>query len=460
MHLIQWGASALSSRDKVSWTVRLWDENDMPGEISEEATFELGLIDLSDWKAKWISGNYKVNKKERYPVDCFRKIFDIPEDKTVKNARAYMTACGIYEGKLNGEKMGVFCLAPGHTDYRKRVQYQTVDITSQMRSGRNELIFMLADGWYRGSVGAWGLKYFYGSQTKLMAQIEIEFTDGTTQIVCTDDSFEWTNEGPIRFADNKDGEIYDARFDDFVNANWEKAKITSHDVVPAASNNFPLVEQEVFTRPELIITPSKKLVLDFGQNIAGYIEFNVTAKAGQRIFMRFGEKLDDNGEFTQANIQCVKKDKITPLQQIEYFCKDGENHYKTRFAIFGFQYVLVESDVEINPESVKAIAVYSDFETTFKFDSSNQLLNKFVENTLWSLKNNSADLPTDCPTRERHGWSGDAQIFVNTASYMVNYGPFADKYERDLCDLQRKNGAFTQIAPEGGTDYGRFCWLG
>ena len=453
MHLIPWGASTLSSRDRVSWTVRLWDENDMPGEISEEAIFELGLLDSSDWKANWISGNYQVNKKKRYPVDCFRKKFVVPEKKTIKGARAYMTACGIYEGQLNGDKIGTFCLAPGHTDYRKRVQYQTVDITSQIRSGRNELIFLLADGWYRGSVGAWGLKNFYGSQTKLMAQIEIEFIDGTTQIVCTDDSFEWTSDGPIRFADNKDGEIYDARFDDFVNANWSKAKITSHDVVPTASNNFSLTEHEVFTSPKVIITPSGKKVLDFGQNIAGYMEFNVSAKAGQRIFMRFGEKLDDAGEFTQKNIQCVKKDKITPLQQIEYFCKDGENHYKTRFAIFGFQYVLVEGDVEIDPESVKAIAVYSDFETTFQFDSSNQLLNKFVENTLWALKNNSADVPTDCPTRERHGWSGDAQIFVNTASYMVNYGPFADKYEKDLCDLQRKNGTFPQIAPEGGTDF-------
>ena len=453
MHLIPWGASALSSRDRVLWTVRLWDENDMLGEMSEEATFELGLLSPSDWKSHWITGNYKVDKKKRYPVDCFRKIFAISEKKTVKAARAYMTACGIYEGQLNGDKIGRFCLAPGHTDYRKRVQYQTVDITSQIRSGSNELLFMLADGWYRGSVGAWGLKNFYGSQTKLLAQIEIEYSDGTVDTICTDDSFEWTNGGPIRFADNKDGEIYDARLEDFTNANWSNARIASHNVVPTASNNFLLTEHEVFTKPQLIITPSGERVLDFGQNIAGYVEFAVTAKAGQRVFMRFGEKLDDKGEFTQKNIQCVKKDYVTPLQQIEYFCKDGDNHYKTRFAIFGFQYVLVESDVEIAPENIKAIAVYSDFERTFYFESSNQLLNKFVENTLWSLKNNSADIPTDCPTRERHGWSGDAQIFVNTASYMVNYAPFANKYEIDLCDLQRKNGAFTQIAPEGGTDF-------
>ncbi len=453
MHLIPWGGKALKSRQRVTWSVELWDENGNKGEASDEATFELGLIDESDWKASWITGNYSVKRKMRYPVDCFRTSFTVGADKEVIKARAYMSACGLYEGKLNGKKIGSFCLAPGHTDYRKRVQYQTVDITDQVKEGNNDLFFMLADGWYRGSVGAWGIKNFYGNETRLLVQIEVYFSDGSKKVICSGENFEWTNDGPIRFADNKDGEIYDASKEDFRKAVWGKTKITKHNVIPTASDNFALTEHERFTNPKLIITPSGKKVFDFGQNIAGYIEFKVNAKSGQRIFMRFGEKLDENGEFTQTNIQCVKKDFVTPLQQIEYFCKDKDNYYKTRFAIFGFQYVLVESDVEIRPQDITAIAVYSDFETTFSFDSSNELLNKFVENTLWSLKNNSADLPTDCPTRERHGWSGDAQIFVNTASYMVNYAPFADKYENDLCDLQRKNGAFTQIAPEGGTDF-------
>ncbi len=453
MHLIPWGGEELKSRQRITWSVELWDEEGNKGEPSEEATFELGLIDESDWMATWITGNYLVKRKTRYPVDCFRMSFIVDTGKKVVKARAYMSACGLYEGQLNGEKIGNFCLAPGHTDYRKRVQYQTVDITGLVKEGNNDLFFMLADGWYRGSVGAWGIKNFYGNETGLIAQIEVYFSDGSKKVICSSENFEWTNDGPIRFADNKDGEIYDASKEDMRKAVWGRAKTAKYNVIPTASDNFALTEHERFTSPKLIITPSGKKVFDFGQNIAGYVEFKVSAKAGQRIFMRFGEKLDENGEFTQANIQCVKKDYVTPLQQIEYFCKDGDNYYKTRFAIFGFQYVLVESDVEIHPEDITAIAVYSDFETTFSFDSSNELLNKFVENTLWSLKNNSADLPTDCPTRERHGWSGDAQIFVNTASFMVNYAPFADKYERDLCDLQRKNGAFTQIAPEGGTDF-------
>ncbi len=451
MHLVIWGGETLGSRDRIEWTVKLWDENDIEGEESDTASFELGLLNNDDWKARWITGNYKVNKKNRYPVDCFRKRFWTGEKK-VKTARAYMTACGIYEGSINGDRIGEFCLAPGITDYRKRVQYQTADITDKIIQGKNEVFFMLADGWYRGSVGAWGMKNYYGSETKLLAQIEITYEDGEVQVICTDEFFEWTNEGPIRFADNKDGENYDARREDFDKAKWWTAKETNHNVIPTASNNFALKEQERLSVKNVIRTPQGKTIFDFGQNIAGYVEFDVVAGEGQRVFLHFGEKLDEAGEFTQHNIQCVRKNLITPLQQIKYICKDGQNHYKTRFAIFGFQYVLVESDVHMDPENMTAIAVYSDFETTFKFDSSNRLLNQFVQNTLWSLKNNSADLPTDCPTRERHGWSGDAQIFIGTAGYMVNYAPFAMKYETDLCDWQTKDGCFPQIAPEGGTD--------
>ncbi|WP_026495022.1 family 78 glycoside hydrolase catalytic domain [Butyrivibrio sp. WCD3002] len=451
MHLISWMGDALTSRTKVFWQVQLWDENDVQGEISEIAQFEMGLLSGSDWTSKWITGDYVPEKKTRYPADCFKKSFTLPSDKKVKKARAYMTACGLYEGKLNGEKIGKSMLAPGITDYRKRIQYQTVDITDSIRSGENELFFMLADGWYRGSVGAWAMKNYYGSETKLLAQIEVFYEDGSCDVIGTDDSFLWTNEGPVRFADNKDGEIYDARKESFENVNWSKAKVTSHNVVPTASNNFLLTEHERLSDPELITTPSGKKVLDFKQNIAGIVEFKLNAKAGQRIFMRFGELMRD-GEFTQKNIQCVRKNLITPLQQVEYFCRDGLNEYKTRFAIFGFQYIEVETDFDINPSDFTAIAVYSDFETTYEFNSSNELLNKFVVNTLWSLKNNSADLPTDCPTRERHGWTGDAQLFLNTATYMTNYLPFALKFENDLCDWQGDDGNFPQIAPEGGTD--------
>ena len=435
----------LASRMRVEWAVTLWDENDQPGPTSS-AFFEMGLLKSSDWSAKWIAGDYKVNKKTRYPVDCFRKTFQVGE---IAFARLYVTACGLYEGFLNGQRIGDFVLAPGHTDYRKRIQYQTYDVTELIRNGENELTFQLADGWYRGSCGAWGLKNQYGTETKLLAQLELIAPTGVVTTVCTDGTWQWSNDGPIRFSDNKDGEVVEAiRTPSYLG----KAKVTRHEVIPASSNNVPITEHERLTA-KLITTPSGKKVLDFGQNIAGYVAFDLTAKAGQAIVLQCGELIDENGELTLKNIQCVNKKGATPLQQVIYTCKEGRNQYKTRFAIFGFQYVQVNTGVPFVPEDFTAIAVYSDLETTAEFDSSNTLLNKFVENTLWSTKNNSADVPTDCPTRERHGWTGDSQLFCVTANYLMNYFPFARKHIRDLTDWQRRDGAFPQIAPAGGVDF-------
>ena len=437
----------LNSRQRVEWSVTLWDENDIEGN-SAQAYFEMGLLNAADWKAKWITGDYRVNKKKRYPVDCFKKSFDVTG---VTKARLYITACGLYEARLNGQRVGEFVLAPGHTDYRKRIQYQTYDVTELVKSDSNDLTVELADGWYRGSCGAWGLKNQYGSQTKFIAQLELIGADGKSTIICSDGSWGWSNDGAIRFADNQDGEIIEAYRTPSYSG---RAKVTKHAVLPAASNNVPLTEHETF-KPTVIKTPKGATVLDFGQNIAGYIAFSLKARKGQIIKLRFGELFDKEGEFTQKNIQCAnkKRTKVTPLQQVIYTCKDGANEYKTKFAIFGFQYVLIETDIELKHEDFTAIAVYSDMTETLKFECSHELINKLVEITRWSAKNNHADVPTDCPTRERHGWSGDAQIFAGTASYMFNYEPMAKKYLRDMYDWQKRSGRLPQIAPAGGVDF-------
>ena len=439
----------LRSRERVHWRIRLWDENDQHGEWSE-AFFEMGLLEKTDWTAKWITGNYTVNKKERYPVDCFRKVFTVR--KNVRRARLYITACCLYAAKLNGERVGNFCLAPGHTDYRKRVQYQTYDVTDLLKPGENELTVQLADGWYRGSCGAWGITNQYGTETKLLCQLEITYADGTRQTVATDDTWQWSNDGPIRFADNKDGEIVEAfRTPLYLG----KAKETAHKVVPTASNNVPVTEHERF-HPTITKAPNGKKLLDFGQNIAGYVRFQVTARVGERMVWRFGELLDAEGNLTQKNIQLSNKRKTTPLQQIDYTCGEGLNEYKTTFAVFGFQYAEVETDVALEAENIEAIAVYSDMAETGRFTSSNELLNRFVAATKWSTKSNSLDVPTDCPTRERHGWTGDAQIFFETASWLFDYAAFSRKYLHDVYDWQKKDGRLPQIAPYGGVDF--YMW--
>ena len=440
---------ALASRERVNWTITVWDENGNEGEPAS-AFFEMGLLSPSDWKAKWITGDYTVNKKSRYPVDCFKKSLTIT--MPVAKARLYATACGLYEARLDGNRIGDFVFAPGYTDYRKRVQYQTYDVTGMLTAGEHELTASLADGWYRGSCGAWGRKNQYGTETKLLMQLEIVYTDGSRETVCTDNTWNWSNDGPIREADNKDGEIVEAfRTPIYLG----RAKETSHNVVPTASNNVPVREHECF-RPVITVAPNGKKLLDFGQNIAGYVSFRVNARIGQRIVWRFGEMLDNDGNLTLKNIQLSRKGIATPLQRIDYTCCEGENEYKTAFAVFGFQYAEVDTDVELDPDEIEAIAVYSDLERTGWFSCSNELLNRFFDATVWSAKGNHLDIPTDCPTRERHGWTGDAQIFFKTASYLFNFAPFAKKYLNDVYDWQRKNGRLPHIAPDGGADF--YMW--
>ena len=439
---MKWPGEDIPMQTKVIWSVQLMDENGKTGPWSC-AEFETGR---NNWPAEWITGNYRVNKKHRYPVDCFKKTFTC---SNVSKARFYITACGVYEARINGIKAGNFYLAPGITDYRKRIQYQTYNVTDLLKEGSNEITVSLGDGWYRGSVGAWGLKNQYGFITKFSAILEITDTDGNIQVVKTDDSWSWSNDGPIRFADNKDGEIVIAGMEP---SYGDHAKTTLCSITPCASNNVPIVEHDPLTC-SLIITPCGKTVLDFHQNIAGYVHFALNAHKGQKIFLRFGEMLDENGELTLKNIQCSNKKITTPLQQVDYTCKDGLNEYRTTFAIFGFQYVEVTADMPVHPENFEAVPVSSNLIRTGTFSSSNPLLDRFVEATAWSTRNNCADIMTDCPTRERHGWTGDAQIFFSTAACLFDFAAFSKKYLRDIYDWQKDNGKLPQIVPPGGIDF-------
>ncbi len=461
----------LHSRERITWNITLRDETGAWGEPSETACFEMGLLSPNDWLAQWIRGDYRVRKKYRYPTDHFRKTFNAED---ITKARLYITACGIYEAKLNGQRIGSFVLAPGHTDYRKRIQYQTYDITDLIISGENTLTIELADGWYRGAQGAWGHTYIYGRETKVKAQLELTDASGHASTICTDESFSWSQDGCRLFADLKEGEVVDVSR---IPTYRGKAKRTQVRSKLTASNNYPITRHERFI-PTLIITPSGKRVLDFGQNLSGFVGFTVNATQGQTLKLRMGELLDINGEFTQENIQLsmkkgpdnmiyprrdkrgrilnvgqFEKGKTTPLQMLEYTCRDGVNTYETAFALYGFRYALVEGDVAVRAEDFYSVAVYSDFEETGSFECSNPLINQFVGCTLWSEKSNSADVPTDCPTRERSGWTGDSQAFFDTASYLTAYQPFARKHLRDLTDRQAKSGRFHQIVPRGGEDF-------
>lgn len=464
---IQYQGRPLKSRERADWSVQLWDENGEAGEI-ENSWFELGLIEKADWSAQWISGDYCPKKNKRYPVDCFCKEFLCSNE--VKKARLYITACGLYEAKLNGVRIGNVQLAPGSTDYRKRIQYQTYDVTELLLK-RNRIEVELADGWYRGSIGCFGFTNVFGRQTKLLAQLEITYKNNRKEVIGTDASWSWSDDGSIRFADLKDGEIVNAGR----KASYSKRAVLSEQKnlqYPTASDNVvPVIREQL--RAQLLHTLSGKKVLDFGQNLAGFLQFRIKGEKGTKIRIRLGEILDEQGEFTQKNMQEQKPVKEignlqtvllitgngakihgekqpTPKQEIIFTCSGEEDFYQTRFAVFGFRYALIETELPIDPEQFKALAVYSDMTCTGDFSCSNKKVNQLFHNTVWSMKSNFLDVPTDCPTRERLAWTGDVQIFFETASYLMDTASFYRKWMKDLADGQLKSGKLSAVVPYSG----------
>ena len=461
---IPYGGRPLCSRERVYWSVKLWDENGEGGEIAT-SWLEMGLLSKDDWKANWITGDYKPRKEYRQSVDCFRKQFKL--QKAVASARLYASARGLYDVHINGIRVEDFILAPGMTDYRKRIQYQTYDVTALLQQS-NTVQLRLADGWYRGSSAAYGATCVYGVQTSVVAQLEVTYTDGSRVTICTDDTWAWSNDGPIRFADLKDGEVYNALMQPSYSGNAKLAEAPKAPLI--APNNVPVREQERL-HAKLLTAKDGKRILDFGQNIAGYLEFTVQGRAGQFFRLFCGEILDADGHVDLSNIQESVSAKrydnmamlmklmtgkatgvptLTPLQEIRFTCSGGVDQYKTCFAVFGFRYVQIEGDVEF--DNIEAIAVYSDMDETGTFVCSNALVNKLYQNTLWSMKGNFLDLPTDCPTRERLGWTGDAQVFFDTGAYLMDTSAFFRKWIQDMEDAQYKDGLLPAVLPYQGVE--------
>ena len=465
---IPYEGEPLRSRDLVQWSVTLWDEEDQPGETAE-SRFEMGLLEQGDWQAKWITGDYKPRRNVRYPVDCFRKQFTVKPG--VKKARLYATACGLYEASVNGRRIGDWAILPGNTDLRKRIQYQSFDVTDYLTEN-NRLDFFLADGWYRGTIGAFGPRNVFGRQTKLLCQLELTYEDGSRESIVSDESWSWSNDGPVRFADLEDGEVYDARLTPSFSGSAIAADSTGIPV-PTASDNVLPKRQERFPA-KLIITPTGKKILDFGQNLAGFISFRVQGKTGQQIRLRLGEVLDGHGEFMQSNMQEIRpvkeysklteamfvtgmgklyrgKTQPTPLQEILFTCSGRADAYESRFTVSGFRYALIETDVDFAPTDFESVAVYSDLEQTGDFCCSNGMVNQLLCNARWAMKSNYLDVPTDCPTRERLAWTGDAQVFFETGAYFMNIAPFMRKWLRDMEDGQLKNGKVPAVVPYNGS---------
>lgn len=434
---VRYGGKPAAAREKIFWSVKLWDENGVGGEIAS-ASFEMGLTDGS-WSANWIDPELPHEESVRQPSSVLRKTFTAPN---AKSARLYITCHGLYEAMLNDKRVGNFVLAPGADDYRVRLQYQTYDVTDLLIPGKNEIAVTLGDGWYRGNNGVDGLYNYYGSDLALLCQLE---ADGRV-LLCSDGTWQASQMGPVRLNDMEKGEEYDARLEAVTDWHGVTVKDFGYDKL-VCSNSVPVLEQERFPG-KLFKTPNGETVVDFGQNLAGYTEWKLTAKAGQKITLWHGETLDEKGNFTQSNFDPGDRNKNGGIpQRIDYICKDGLNIYKPSFAIFGFRYAKIETDADLTDARFTAIAVYSEMHQTGFFTCGNPDVNRLFRNSLWSMRSNFCDIPTDCPTRERAGWTGDAGAFTPTGVYLADCYPILRKWLAECRLAQREDGLVANIAP-------------
>ncbi|OGF46089.1 MAG: hypothetical protein A2452_01540 [Candidatus Firestonebacteria bacterium RIFOXYC2_FULL_39_67] len=455
---IVYAGKELNSRRRIFWRVRVWDHKGEVSEWSEVAWFEMGLLKLSDWKAKWIGKSIKKTDNSQ-PCPFLRRTFVLKPG--IKKARIYVTSRGLFELHLNGERVGKDYFTPGWTDYKKRIQYIVYDVTTQLSEGNNVLGAILGDGWYAGFLG-WGNNHHsYGYQLSLLMQLEVEYFDGKREIICSDPDWK-TALGPILKSDIYNGETYDARREI---KNWDSTrgkesvwkKVTVFSAPKAsleAKCNAPVRKQE--SLPSLVQTEPVKgtHIFDLGQNMVGWAKIRFNAKAGTAVKIRYGEMLNDDGTLYTANLraaECTDR----------YICKGGGKElFEPHFTFHGFRYVeLTGLSKKPAKKDVTGIVLHSELPGTGKFECSDKMINRLQKNIIWGQKGNFLDVPTDCPQRdERMGWTGDAQVFIRTACFNRDVASFFTKWCVDLSDAQNPEGAFSHVAPDVIGGHGSAAW--
>lgn len=402
-----------------------------------------------EWQAKWMKP--ATDMGDICPL--FSKDFSLPGQ--VKEAKLFITALGVYEASLNGKRIGDFILAPGWTTYTKRLQYQEYDVTTLL-SDNNQLLVTVGKGWYRSRLGWNGFpaqEELRKMPAGLLAQLEILYEDGTTAVIASDET--WTyGESNVRFSEIYDGETYDATF----SANAIQAVQTFngpfHTLMKQQGEEIH--EQERLQAARLFYTPKGELVIDFGQEVTGYVEINVNAKSGEEIELSHGEVLDKDGNFYRLNYRSAKA-------KYHYICKDGIQTYKPKLTFFGFRYIRVDrfpgGIKAAGMENFHAIPVHSAIKRTGYLSCSNPLLNQLFDNIIWGQKGNFLDVPTDCPQRdERLGWTGDAQVFVKTAALNFDVEKFFTKWLADMAADQGENGRIGHVIPDVMKEESSAAW--
>jgi len=464
---VNYAGSALQSGKKYSWQVRVWDNADKASAWSELAFFQMAFLNPSDWKAKWISASFTDDSATRRSP-LLRKQF--ASTKKIISATAYITSHGLYEAYINGKKIGDAFLTPGWTSYNKRLEYQTFDVTNLIASGKNAIGVMLGNGWYRGYL-AWGdNKNIYGKDLSLLFQLDIMYSDGTTESVVSDESWK-SSTGGILNAEIYHGELFDAReekagwltseYKD--GADWSAVKTGDYpkNILVATCNEL-IKKHEIFKPLRIFKTPKGEQVIDFGQNLVGWVVVKIKGNAGDKITIQHAEVLDKQGNFYTENLRAAKATDTYILKGAE------EEMFEPHFTFHGFRFIKIEDyKGEIKPENFTAVTLYSDMKPTGTFTSSNALINQLQHNIQWGQKGNFLDVPTDCPQRdERLGWTGDAQVFSRTASFNMNVNNFFAKWLKDVAADQFSNGSVPFVIPNvlgegagGSTGWADVCTI-
>jgi alpha-L-rhamnosidase len=514
---IVYAGKPLTSRQRCFWKVKVWDKDGQPSDWSEPAEWTMGLLKPDDWKADYITFRddspipKATNPLTLPPAHQYRKQFSAA--KPIRLATIYATALGIYELHLNNQRVGDAYFTPGWTDYHQRAYYNTYDVTSLLHSGTNSFHAWVADGWYSGYLG-FGLltgigiehigRYTYGKTPALMAQLEIEYADGSRETIVTDKSWQ-VAEGPIQQADLLMGEFYDARKENDLTSptldtrhptpvtDWQPAilasengpakatfyefqnpapgsagraatgpKIEGREVDlgfhrPPKLEAFPGVPvrriQEI--KPVAITSPSTNVyIFNLGQNFAGVVRLKVKGPAGAMVRLRYGEMLHPDGRLMTENLRKARATDFYILRGDA----NGET-YTPRFTFHGFQYVeLTDFPGKPDLDTITGIVMHSDTPFTSDFECSDPMVNQLFKNVVWTQRANFLDLPTDCPQRdERFGWTGDAQVYIRTATYNADVAAFYTKWLRELMESQRPSGTFPGYAPfpfQHGWDFG------
>ncbi|MDQ8733092.1 glycoside hydrolase family 78 protein [Paenibacillus sp. LHD-38] len=445
---IAYGGKPLEAEALYIWKVKVWDGEGLESEWSEPALWTMGLLDRGAWRGKWI-GRKAEPSVQLQPPPYLRKSFKLRGG--IRRAVAYATALGIYELQVNGHRVGDR-FAPGWTDYDKRVQYQTYDITDLLKAGGNAVGVILGDGWYSGTVGFLG-KSVYGQRPFFLLQLNIDYEDGSRESITTDGTWR-TMRGPIAYSDMIQGEEYDARLElgdwstaEYGDEAWEKPDVRAgYNGLIVAMVEPPVRITQTVKPISVRKTAAGSYIFDMGQNMVGWTEVRASGAWGTRITLSHAEMLSPDGSLYLDNLRKA-------VQQDHYVMNgEGEEQYEPHFTFHGFRYVEVIGFPGVpGLDDVTGKVIHSDTPAAGKLETSDEMVNKLYSNITWGQRGNFLSVPTDCPQRdERLGWTGDAQIFARTASYNMDVSRFFTKYVWDMIDCQQPSGAFTDVAPDGG----------